>query len=406
MNKLEHSRLYEMMDKLAIQDMERIDRIVLWILQLGQGINYYVCLLAVFGSYFIIWQSNEGDYDEETNTTDYSQSALDMILNAVALFFMLELDDFMVSAQDYNDCREHLKSITDRYFPDTDINKKYDGTDEEEGGCCSPNCVCCSCCCPGAGDGDAMELNGPDDLQEDHTVILKSVKDLAALAPDVKQYENWTVNDVILWIRSLGKYQIYRKQIKKIFNERDINGSCLKDIERGDLAYMKFKDSMNLIRDIKDLTSNEVLDRDESALDLKPMDEEEKDEPKTKLNFKRYKTWSNDNVVDWILLLNDSLNEDYVKNRDKMIRRARKQNIDGKLLPKMTTHHLKLLGISDVDDRYAIYQEIRLKFQSNSCCLKCCVPTLNCIINVVSVIVKICCYGGGIIAPFLIFFCW
>ena len=36
-DKLEHSGLYEMMDKLSIRDMERIDRIVLWMLQLGQG---------------------------------------------------------------------------------------------------------------------------------------------------------------------------------------------------------------------------------------------------------------------------------------------------------------------------------------------------------------------------------
>ena len=103
---------------------------------------------------------------------------------------------------------------------------------------------------------------------------------------------------------------------------------------------------------------------------------------------------------------NDSLNDDYIKIRESMIRIARKQEIDGKLFPNMTTYHLKLLGINDVDDRYRIYQAIRLKFQSNSCCLKCVVPTLNGIINVVSVIVKICCYGGGIIAPFLIFFCW
>ena len=79
MNKLEHSGLYEMMDKLNAQHMERVDRIVLWILQIGQGINYYVCLLAVIGSYFIIFSANEGETDDDGNT-DYSQIRLIFIM--------------------------------------------------------------------------------------------------------------------------------------------------------------------------------------------------------------------------------------------------------------------------------------------------------------------------------------
>ena len=49
-----------------------------------------------------------------------------MILNAVALFFMLELDDFMVTAQDYHDCENHLQLVLSMYNPDTSINRVYD----------------------------------------------------------------------------------------------------------------------------------------------------------------------------------------------------------------------------------------------------------------------------------------
>ena len=48
-----------------------------------------------------------------------------MILNAVALFFMLELDDMLVSEQDYVDCEDHLRETLKAYRPDTSINEEY-----------------------------------------------------------------------------------------------------------------------------------------------------------------------------------------------------------------------------------------------------------------------------------------
>lgn len=57
---------------------------------------------------------------------DFSHSGLDMILNSVALFFMLELDDMLVTEQDYLDCEEHLRNtLKNEYVPNVEINNEY-----------------------------------------------------------------------------------------------------------------------------------------------------------------------------------------------------------------------------------------------------------------------------------------
>eukprot|EP01084_Bolivina_argentea_P174180 301707_1 len=169
-DKMQHSGLYEIMSRLKLQHILRINRekhennnsnnrkIVLWLLYLGQGINNYVCLFAVIGSYFIIFQSNKGD-EQDDGSVDYSQSGLDMILNAVALFFMLEIDDVNVSPQDYIDCKEHLICLLQNYKPDEAINARYI-QDENSQDTCYGHCFGVNGCCKRSSCCKEKELNG------------------------------------------------------------------------------------------------------------------------------------------------------------------------------------------------------------------------------------------------------
>eukprot|EP01084_Bolivina_argentea_P008498 15904_1 len=121
MRGIQHNGLYEIMNKLDLSHIKRIERLSLWIIQAGQVINYYVCVFAILGSYFIIFSSNKGEdieSDDDPDYIDYSQTGLDMILNAVALFFLIELDDLMVTEQDYIDCKQHIEIVLKKYKPD------------------------------------------------------------------------------------------------------------------------------------------------------------------------------------------------------------------------------------------------------------------------------------------------
>eukprot|EP01084_Bolivina_argentea_P250527 419781_1 len=121
---IQHNGLYEMLDRLTLEHIKRVPGIALLMLQIGQGINYYVCIVASIGSYFIIFESNKGE-ETDNGTVDYSHAGLDMVLNAVALFFMLDMDDLLVSDDNYDDCKEHLMKVLNNYIPDVQINEEY-----------------------------------------------------------------------------------------------------------------------------------------------------------------------------------------------------------------------------------------------------------------------------------------
>eukprot|EP01084_Bolivina_argentea_P103646 185619_1 len=121
---IQHDGLYKIVDRLHSKDIRRIRGIAFGIVYLGQCINYYICLVAVIGSYLLILESNRGEKDDD-GEVDYSRSGLDMILNLIALFFMFELNNTMVCSQDYNDCREHLSKMLREYKPDLGINAEY-----------------------------------------------------------------------------------------------------------------------------------------------------------------------------------------------------------------------------------------------------------------------------------------
>eukprot|EP01083_Nonionella_stella_P217486 780792_1 len=67
-------------------------------------INLYTLFLAILGSYFLIYSSEEG------------AGAIDMVLNAVALFFMIELDDLLVTNDDYAMVREATDAFIKEYM--------------------------------------------------------------------------------------------------------------------------------------------------------------------------------------------------------------------------------------------------------------------------------------------------
>eukprot|EP01084_Bolivina_argentea_P028001 52077_1 len=192
MNSLQHSGMYEITDRLTAKDMQRIDCVLLWVLQIGQWINYYVCLLAVIGSYFIIWDSNKGE-ELDDGSIDYSHAGLEMVLNVIALFFLLELDNLMITAQDYNDCKEHLERIMKCYYPDSAINSQYDNNDHEE-------MFTCNCCC----------YNNNIDMDENKL--------------DVSDYSNWTDEDCVNWITSINpNFKIYEANLKTIFSDDELH---------------------------------------------------------------------------------------------------------------------------------------------------------------------------------------
>eukprot|EP01084_Bolivina_argentea_P249358 417395_1 len=233
LNNMQHSGLYEMMDRLKPQHLVRLDRVVLWILQMGEFINYYVCLLVVIGSYFIIFESNTGEENND-GTIDYSHSGLDMILNAVALFFMLELDDLMVSAQDYNDCKEHLQKIRMCYQPDTNINLQYGANVGSE-------TVCCCCCkrktlIEKANKLPVIKEENDDEEKEDNQMVKIF---------DINDYKNWNAEECVDWIVSLDDNfgQKYFDDLKHVFQEKGINGMYFVKIKKSELLSWGIVDS-------------------------------------------------------------------------------------------------------------------------------------------------------------------
>ena len=88
---------YELTDRLYARDIYKVKKRS-FVIIMGQMINYYV---FISGCWFIfaIYRLNEGELDENGNV-DYSHAGLDMVLNGVAVFFLLELDDVIVAKQD------------------------------------------------------------------------------------------------------------------------------------------------------------------------------------------------------------------------------------------------------------------------------------------------------------------
>jgi len=100
---------------------------IIW-LRVGFSINVIASILAVYGSFMVVF---------------FSVNSLDMILNSVALFFVVELDDLLVHQSDYKRIAKHIQ----KYQEEGERKKSSVATVEEERKCC-PGCrTCCGSCC-------------------------------------------------------------------------------------------------------------------------------------------------------------------------------------------------------------------------------------------------------------------
>merc|ERR1712113_981053 len=74
------------------------------LIQFGLLINVYTLFCAVIGSFFLIYASECGS------------DALDMVLNSISLFFMVGLDDLLVSSDDYEDVEDCIVEFFQEYM--------------------------------------------------------------------------------------------------------------------------------------------------------------------------------------------------------------------------------------------------------------------------------------------------
>ena len=65
-------------------------------IQIGLAINLITLSFAVFGSYLVIYHSEKG------------LGVIDLALNALAFFFMIDLDNMVVKKKDYNDIQKAM----------------------------------------------------------------------------------------------------------------------------------------------------------------------------------------------------------------------------------------------------------------------------------------------------------
>jgi len=101
---------------------------IVW-LRIGFSVNVIASILAVYGSFMVVF---------------FSDNSLDMILNSVALFFLVELDDLLVKASDYQRIGDYIREYQSEKER---LEKTTDAVDENEEECC-PKCKQCgrSCC--------------------------------------------------------------------------------------------------------------------------------------------------------------------------------------------------------------------------------------------------------------------
>ena len=69
---------------------------VVW-LRIGFSVNVFASIVAVYGSFLVVFFSND---------------SLDMILNSVALFFVVEMDDLLVKKEDYERVEKYIQEYT------------------------------------------------------------------------------------------------------------------------------------------------------------------------------------------------------------------------------------------------------------------------------------------------------
>eukprot|EP01083_Nonionella_stella_P217485 780785_1 len=104
LDQVKGSGFNQIVEDVAPQQYELLDVCDVGYVYFGYLVNLYTLFLAILGSYFLIYSSEEG------------AGAIDMVLNAVALFFMIELDDLLVTNDDYAMVREATDAFIKEYM--------------------------------------------------------------------------------------------------------------------------------------------------------------------------------------------------------------------------------------------------------------------------------------------------
>eukprot|EP01083_Nonionella_stella_P060461 157876_1 len=104
LDQVKGSGFNQIVEDVAPQQYELLDVCDVGYVYFGYLVNLYTLFLAILGSYFLIYSSEEG------------VGAIDMVFNAVALFFMIELDDLLVTNDDYAMVREATDAFIKEYM--------------------------------------------------------------------------------------------------------------------------------------------------------------------------------------------------------------------------------------------------------------------------------------------------
>eukprot|EP01084_Bolivina_argentea_P280324 479386_1 len=105
-----HDGFYELLSSVSPEDWSKVAFVDVLTLQIGQLINLYVLTVSMCGSFLLVY------------TTEGGMDSIDMVLNAVALFFMIELDDFMVGSKDYEVVEDFMEKYIKLYDKENGIH--------------------------------------------------------------------------------------------------------------------------------------------------------------------------------------------------------------------------------------------------------------------------------------------
>lgn len=100
---------------------------IVW-LQLGFTVNVIVSIIAVYGSFIVIF---------------FSDNSLDMVLNSVALFFIVELDDLLVNDNDYERIGDYIENTVQKELMRKNSDDSNQKNDKEKCRKCKESYRCC-----------------------------------------------------------------------------------------------------------------------------------------------------------------------------------------------------------------------------------------------------------------------
>jgi len=90
------------------------------------------------------------------------------------------------------------------------------------------------------------------------------IQTLRVSSIDMNDYQHWEAKQIISWIMSLenGRFKQYEQTLTESFKEEGIDGSCLKEIDRGDIkgwGVALFNDKKDLAKYIQNLVSQQNI---------------------------------------------------------------------------------------------------------------------------------------------------